>query len=121
SITAAAGESPNCQSCHASNTGAPTRMNVSGPQPTSCLSCHAHQADVHLAENATCSVCHVPLANAPSLPVARIAAFPRPPWHESPDFSWKHASFANTLEATCRTCHAQETCLRCHANAQSVP
>lgn len=110
---------PACQACHAAP-GTPERMNVAGPDPARCLQCHAHANPVHLAQTATCNSCHLPLARAVAVPAERIADFPRPPWHESADFASSHGRTPATA-ATCATCHARESCQRCHANAERVP
>ena len=108
-----------CRTCHAA-AGASTRMNVGAPQPASCIGCHAHRAEAHLAATVTCSACHAPLARATALTPARIAAFPRPPWHEAADWVSTHGRVSGARAASCATCHARETCERCHANADRL-
>ena len=114
-------DSATCQSCHRPSTGTPTRMNVTGPQPASCIGCHAHKSDAHMSQKSVCSQCHVPLVAATSLTEARVAGIPRPDWHDAPDFAFKHGSVTNIATASCSTCHARQTCERCHANAARVP
>lgn len=104
-----------CGACHGAST--PNRMPVQRAAPASCMRCHTHRATDHLADDNRCAVCHVPLVNAPSLTVERIAAFPRPPSHERPDFVSSHVP--PEPAATCSTCHARESCARCHVNASS--
>jgi predicted CXXCH cytochrome family protein len=121
SLTARTGEEATCQSCHAAAVGPPTRMNVEGPQPATCVGCHAHRADAHLSAQAVCSQCHVPLASARELSQGRVAGFPIPPWHDRPDFISAHGNLPEAATASCSTCHARQTCERCHANAERVP
>jgi predicted CXXCH cytochrome family protein len=120
--TARAGDRAVCQSCHAAG-GEPSRMNVGPPQPALCVGCHAHRADTHLAANAACSQCHAPLTRATALPAARVASFPRPPWHDTSSFVSTHGRIpaGDPRAASCATCHARETCARCHANADRLP
>ncbi|HSA55147.1 MAG TPA: hypothetical protein VLE53_05550 [Gemmatimonadaceae bacterium] len=115
-----AGEVPPCQSCHSVDAEA-TRMDVGAPQPERCLECHAHRNPIHLSSEAACRQCHVPLAGATRLTSARIASFPRPPWHDSADFPFTHGREEAPRAASCAVCHARETCDRCHANADRVP
>jgi len=115
----AAGSPAQCISCHAAQADT-SWMRVRGASAGGCVSCHAHEAPEHLAESAVCSTCHTTLADARSLSTERIAAFPKPPSHAKPGFSFQHApSKAN--DATCATCHSRESCARCHANASRVP
>jgi hypothetical protein len=64
-------------------------------------------------------VCHVPLVDARTLSSARIEGFPIPEWHESPDFLRRNHPPRSTEDlVSCATCHARETCTRCHLNEQ---
>lgn len=110
---------PTCQACHAA-AGPPSRMNVSGPNPSSCLTCHAHANDVHLSPTAACTTCHVPITRATGVAPERLSGFPRPAWHDSTDFGSTHGKNRATA-ASCAVCHARESCERCHANAERVP
>jgi hypothetical protein len=107
-----------CAACHR-EPGADARMAVLAATAEACLACHEHEAPEHLAEGRECRECHVPLASAPGVPAARIVAFPRPASHESPDFVERHDPAAEV--ASCATCHARESCTRCHLNAGAVP
>jgi predicted CXXCH cytochrome family protein len=109
-----------CQACHASP-GAARRMDVGAPRPELCISCHAHSAESHLDSAAACGTCHLPLAEAQAIPVGRVADFPRPEWHDTGDFLSGHGRPAASRPASCATCHARETCERCHANAERLP
>lgn len=120
--TARSGEVSDCRSCHAAS-GGPGRMNVGAPNPTLCLQCHAHSSSSHLARTSECRECHVPLAVATALPLTRVSAFPRPPWHDTVGFVSTHGRAAAgdaQPAATCGVCHARETCERCHANANRL-
>ncbi|HEX7336917.1 MAG TPA: hypothetical protein VF252_06890 [Gemmatimonadales bacterium] len=88
----------------------------SGTSPVSaaCATCHARDF---------CSECHV---NAPEVPaIQALALDPRslahkaelkaPPSHADPSFLQRHGRAARQSPMTCATCHAQESCLACHA------
>ncbi len=115
----ASGQAARCQDCHASREGA-SRMDVAGPQPARCTGCHAHRASSHLAREAKCTTCHLPLAQATAVSATRIAAFPKPPSHADSSFLLGHKADAVAAPATCATCHARESCLRCHLNGDRV-
>jgi hypothetical protein len=105
-----------CQSCHA--TGGDTAwMAVVRAAPERCLSCHAHDASAHLADDNVCSTCHRPLAAATGLSEQRVAAIPKPPSHSTPEFTSAHGRSALASGANCATCHARESCARCHVDA----
>lgn len=114
-----AADSASCLSCHAA-TNPPQRMVVRGPDPSSCVRCHAHRGEAHLAPQAACRTCHVPVASAAALSVARIGRFPRPDWHDAPDFQGAHGRTEDRQAESCAICHARETCERCHANADGL-
>ncbi|HUG39283.1 MAG TPA: cytochrome c3 family protein [Longimicrobiales bacterium] len=107
-----------CVACHR-EPGATGRMAVQAATAEACLECHEHEAPEHLAEGRECRQCHVPLAQASGVPVERIVDFPRPASHESPDFLQRHDPGGDV--ARCATCHARESCTRCHMNAETVP
>lgn len=108
-----------CAACHA-EPGTSSRMAVTAARPARCLSCHEHRAPAHLAEEASCRQCHVPLTRAPALPSARIADFPRPDSHEASGWVLEHGEGIGGSAATCSVCHAQESCRRCHLNGEAV-
>ncbi len=114
----AKGTSAVCQSCHAENKQAGW-MQVRRAAPTVCLSCH--EAPEHLAESAICKTCHVPLTEARALPASAIATFPKPTSHGRADFASAHAPRTSADVERCATCHARESCARCHPNAARVP
>ncbi|HKK27888.1 MAG TPA: cytochrome c3 family protein [Gemmatimonadota bacterium] len=108
-----------CQACHRTP-GSERRMEVAGPRPELCVGCHAHRAPSHLASD-RCRGCHRPLAEATTLPAALIADFPRPRWHERPDFILVgHGERASRSVASCSVCHARESCSRCHLNGAAL-
>lgn len=96
-------------------------MAVGRPQPSSCIGCHEHSAKEHLAAEARCTTCHLPLVRT-SLSSAAIAALPKPSDHTEPDFVLTHApADPQAAVARCAICHARESCQRCHRNAESLP
>jgi hypothetical protein len=111
---------PSCQACHAQGDDG-GRMAVGAAHPDLCLRCHEHRAVTHLDDAVACGRCHVPLAEAPAIASARIAAFPQPDWHQVPDFIASHGLLQTSADATCAMCHARESCERCHANAAQIP
>jgi len=115
-----AGDSLTCSTCHAA-TDPPQRMVVRGPNPENCVGCHAHRGEQHITPQAACRTCHIPIANATSLTIDRIAAFPRPDWHGASDFIHVHGRVEGRQAESCAICHARETCERCHANGDRVP
>ena len=108
-----------CATCHGTAGG--TLMTVQRAQPPTCLGCHTHRATAHLADDNRCATCHVPLTAATGLNDDRIAALPKPPSHERPDFQAKHQPGTPLASASCATCHARESCSRCHVNAATQP
>ena len=107
-----------CATCHA--TPDDKWMHVDRATPAQCQSCHTHKASAHLAPDNRCSTCHVPLTKATALSVARIAAFPKPDAHGKSDFAQRHAVTGADAQAQCQTCHARESCARCHVNATAI-
>jgi hypothetical protein len=120
SASSGATAAPTCQSCHALDANG-RRMSVGPASPERCVACHAHRATAHLDDAVLCSRCHLPLADVRTLGASRIAAFPQPEWHSTPDFLSSHGVMAAPADATCAVCHARETCERCHANADRLP
>ncbi|MFN8574840.1 MAG: cytochrome c3 family protein [Gemmatimonadaceae bacterium] len=104
-----------CESCH-TDSGA-GRMDVHPPRPDGCFSCHTHRATAHYDESNRCSTCHVPLTRATALSAARVADLPKPSSHNAADFGATHGTGTLT---SCQTCHARESCVRCHMNGTSV-
>jgi hypothetical protein len=109
-----------CESCHAPS-GATAWMNVAHPVPEQCLACHTHSASAHLADDNVCTTCHRTLVAAVALSDAQVAAIPRPPSHARADFLSVHGAAARATAANCATCHARESCLRCHVDGARVP
>lgn len=114
------GDDMACLRCHGAGEQ-PAWMEVRGTRPAQCLSCHAHRAPSHLAEETPCMDCHVPVAEARGLPVEEIASFPMPASHRDPGFILEHGPTPERALARCAVCHAQESCERCHLNAATVP
>jgi predicted CXXCH cytochrome family protein len=105
-----------CQRCHAQADSLPF-MNVGRARPERCLDCHGQGAPSHLAQ-LQCEPCHVSLHEAAGLAVATIAAFPKPPSHDS---TWVSNHREAAGGGTCAVCHARNFCASCHVNASSVP
>ncbi|MGE3527460.1 MAG: cytochrome c3 family protein, partial [Gemmatimonadales bacterium] len=114
-----------CMTCHGDK-GAPW-MRVQRVVIRQCLDCHGQAQDhLTLADN-ECGRCHVPLARATALSREQIAAFPRPPSHDAPDFAQAaHGKLAEgavvrgqrvQVAPSCATCHARDFCLSCHVDA----
>ena len=104
-----------CANCH---TFGRDRMDVLRTDPQACFECHDDEASHFDAEN-DCSMCHVPLTRAPTLPATRIAAFPRPADHGT---SWvsEHGPHAHENVGRCAVCHAKDGCEVCHPNADRL-
>jgi hypothetical protein len=115
----AKGEATRCQECHARR-GDTAWMRVDRASPDGCVGCHAHRATRHLADDQPCVSCHVALTDAPRIPLARVAQFPTPPSHDRPDFASSHRPDSIRGIASCATCHARESCARCHVNAATL-
>ncbi|MEO7085657.1 MAG: cytochrome c3 family protein [Gemmatimonadaceae bacterium] len=109
-----------CESCH-SLTNEKVWMNVGRDTPERCVACHAHSAAGHFADDNKCSTCHRTLAAATALTDAQVAALPKPPSHFAADFVSTHGPFARSANANCATCHAKESCQRCHVDGARVP
>lgn len=110
----------NCGRCH-QQAGTTAFMAVSAARPGTCITCHAHAAPSHLDARARCATCHVPVARAAALTPAQVRDVPRPPDHDLPGFLGAHGPTVDVARQRCATCHARESCARCHVNAASVP
>jgi predicted CXXCH cytochrome family protein len=117
--TDSVGTTLDCMACHGEG-AVPGRMVIARPKPETCLGCHAHTAPTHLAASSPCATCHVPLVRAVAFNDSTIAALPKPPSHAAPEFVAMHGAQAQQSIATCATCHARESCTRCHVNADRV-
>ena len=96
-------------------------MAVARARPERCLTCHAHLARDHLADDSRCATCHVPLFRAVALPDSALARFPPPPSHDEPAFLRTHGRRLPDDAARCAVCHTGESCARCHANVAALP
>ncbi len=119
--TSGTGDSLDCMSCHTAQRGQVVWMDVARAQPALCIDCHAHRVAEHLAPQAVCATCHVPLTEASALTERQIAAFDKPASHRADDFVLAHAPTSPAEQAQCATCHARESCERCHFNGAAVP
>jgi hypothetical protein len=109
-----------CESCHAV-ADPKDWMNVARAKPGVCAACHAQDANAHLTDGNDCKTCHRSLASAVALTDAQVAAFPKPPSHARADFVSAHHEAARASSANCATCHARESCQRCHVNGAREP
>lgn len=105
-----------CGACH-QHQGGERLMEVGRAAPETCIGCHAHKAEAHVAAGTECASCHVALAEAEALTAAAIGAFSEPAGHGEADFILGHAESARAAAANCAFCHARESCSRCHLNA----
>ena len=106
-----------CAACHGTTGEQSPWMNVGRAAQKGCVSCHAQNAPEHYASANTCATCHRTLAEATGLSDARISALPRPASHAQQDFALAHGSAVKLGTASCATCHARESCARCHVDA----
>jgi predicted CXXCH cytochrome family protein len=113
------GDSADCAACHR-EPGSTVRMAVVRAAPETCLACHADDAGDHLSELRDCRSCHVPLTMATRLATDRISEFPTPESHEREDFISSHDPETDQGAAACATCHALESCTRCHLNGATL-
>ncbi|HSR42681.1 MAG TPA: hypothetical protein VLL48_10925, partial [Longimicrobiales bacterium] len=109
-----------CESCHSADPDR-GRMAVRRARvDDSCLSCHAHEADVHYEStwaDAECATCHVPLAES-GYGLARLETLPEPRGHDDEEFLGRvHGEAAAADPVRCATCHVQERCASCHVDA----
>jgi hypothetical protein len=108
-----------CESCHGVD-GSTKWMNVARAAPEPCMSCHTQGKSVHLADATPCATCHRVLTAATALSDADIAGLPKPSSHARADFVSTHGPAALATQANCATCHARESCLRCHVDGSRV-
>ncbi len=114
------GDSAECGACHR-DPGDADRMAVAPATSEACLTCHAHEAPDHLSYERNCLACHEPVWRAANLTAARVSDFPEPEGHRELQFISEHGGLGDAAPTACATCHSQESCTRCHANASSVP
>jgi len=108
-----------CVTCHR----VPDRRGVEvvrRPSPQTCMNCHEHEAAGHLSPSRDCSVCHLTLTAAEDLAPAQIQDFPQPSTHREPDFLRTHGPVELSDRTACQTCHARESCTRCHLNGAEL-
>ena len=127
-LRAQRGDSTTCTNCHEDSGAA--AQSVRAPRAQQCVTCHTSGRGVHLTvPDTACATCHVPLARATTLPLARVASFPAPPSHKAPGFMTaaghgaqaKHVIGVARVAQSCATCHAREFCVACHVNAPELP
>ncbi len=108
-----------CRTCHATGEST-TFMAVARATPERCLGCHTHRATGHLSDDAACARCHAPLSRAARLSDSAVAAIAIPDGHGRPGFLEEHAPASVQDAQRCATCHARESCARCHPNVREV-
>ena len=108
-----------CKNCH-QTPGATAAMDIQFAVVSRCLACHAPKAEGHQAMGVPCDQCHVTLAEAVDLSDSQIAALPQPSDHAQPDYIFQHGAYAKADDSRCAVCHVQESCTRCHINADEV-
>lgn len=92
-----------CETCHKGLEEMTLATEKSIPEMATCMTCH----DGGTAPNA-CETCHTNFATL------------RPKEHNRTDFVREHKLYARMGDATCVTCHTQESCQDCHVNAGLV-
>ena len=110
-----------CEVCHLV---LPAKEQLDKPVPpmSTCLGCHATQADAGVADagiagagfhqrqfdNGQCYACHVDLTHYPLKPSTVFS-------HQG-NFTRNHPPIARSTSASCDTCHEQNWCSDCHAS-----
>lgn len=116
-----------CAECH--TPAGKGWMTVERAVTGQCLDCHGIRVAHYTAPDTACATCHLTLAEAVTLPRARVAAFETPPSHEQPEFitATGHGQLAEPPRGTtfqvapsCATCHARDFCAECHVDAPEV-
>lgn len=116
-----------CTTCH--QPAGAGWMQVVRTQSQVCLDCHQVRGEHLAVADTACATCHLTLAEARSLPEARVAGFPAPPSHKAASFmsARSHGLLARppagshqSVAASCATCHARDFCASCHVNARQV-
>ena len=108
-----------CRTCHGVG-GANTFMSVARATPELCIGCHTHKANGHLTEDPPCLRCHAPLARATRLSDSAVAAISIPEGHNRANFLAEHGPTSPEDAQRCATCHARQSCARCHPNAKET-
>lgn len=96
-------------------------------QKVACETCHQGLETMTLATEkslpamATCNTCHdnLTVSNDCETCHTNFAAL-RPKEHDRTDFATEHKQFARMQDATCMTCHTEESCQDCHVNPDLV-
>lgn len=92
-----------CQTCHTDLSKLDGPIGAGVPAMTTCNTCHNNA----LASNA-CETCHTDFAAL------------RPRDHNRTDFVREHKRLARTADASCASCHTEESCVDCHNGAGVV-
>lgn len=89
-----------CETCHTNLDAKKEFVGERVPTMASCNSCHNN-----VTASNTCESCHKNFVGL------------RPANHDRTDFIREHKRFARMGDASCSTCHTQETCNDCHTGA----
>src|SRR3972149_2425966 len=92
-----------CETCHKGLDEMTIATDKSIPEMAQCMTCH----DGAQAQNA-CETCHTNFATL------------RPKEHNRTNFVKEHKLYARMQDASCASCHTQESCQDCHVNAGLV-
>jgi hypothetical protein len=93
------GQSMACETCHQGLDAMTLATEKSLPPMATCNTCHNN-----LTGSNDCETCHT---NFVSL---------RPKEHDRTNFAGEHKLFARMQDATCMSCHTEESCQDCHVN-----
>ncbi len=92
-----------CETCHTVLDKADGSTGDLVPAMSACATCHND-----VKATGACEKCHTNLAAL------------RPAEHNRTDFVREHKQSARMSDATCGTCHTQETCIDCHNGSELV-
>jgi hypothetical protein len=92
-----------CETCHQGLENMTLATAKSLPPMATCNTCHNN-----LTVSNDCETCHT-----------NFAAL-RPREHDRADFTTEHKFLARMQDATCMTCHTEESCQDCHTNPDLV-
>jgi hypothetical protein len=94
------GQKVACETCHKNLDAKKEVVGELVPAMSTCTTCHNAVTATNL-----CETCHTNFASL------------RPVTHNRTDFIHEHKRFARMADASCTSCHSQETCNDCHLGA----
>lgn len=97
------GQSMQCETCHTGMDQMTLATEKSLPPMATCNTCHND-----LAASNACETCHTDFAAL------------RPAGHDRTTFVTEHKFLARMQDATCMSCHTEESCQDCHSNPDLV-